>query len=224
MFESIKISDLPKIQCGILRESSNTRPAIRVVEENGVRAIVKDFSVNRPLFRNMVGRFLVWREAKAYKKLKGIKGVPDLYRVIDGLALVIAEVPGKSLEKLEREMKLPASFFDALKELVDRLHMRGIAHCDLKRAPNTILGHDGLPYIIDLGASISETEFRSPPLNLLYKRFLLDDYMAITKLKLRHIPGAISKEEIERYNYQSNAERFIRFIRDWARNFFQKIA
>ena len=104
MFDELKLSDLPKRQCGIVRTPSSTRPAIRVVEENGVRAVVKDYSANRFVFRNIVGRFLVWRESKAFRKLKGLKGVPTLYRVIDGLALVIEEIPGRSLENLEKEM------------------------------------------------------------------------------------------------------------------------
>jgi serine/threonine protein kinase len=223
MFETLKLSDFPKKQHGILRGSSSTRPAIWVVEENGVRAVVKDYSANRFFFRNTVGRFLVWREGKAFRRLKDLKGVPSLYRVIDGLALVIEEIPGSSLENLEKEMRLPESFFSALKDLVDSFHKTGVAHCDLKRAPNTLLGDDGQPYIIDWGASISKGEFRIPFLNLIYRRFLLDDYMAIIKLKLRHIPEAVTSAERDRYDYRGGGERLIRAIRDRLRDFLQRI-
>ncbi len=224
MFDSIKISDLPKNQSHILRPPSSTRPTIWFVEEDGVRAIVKDFSANRFFFRNIVGRFLVWRESKAYKKLRDVKGVPTLYRVINGLALVVEEIPSRNLGDLEKEIKLQQNFFDALKDLIARFHRRGLAHCDLKRAPNILLGHDGLPYIVDWSASISESEFRFPPLNFIYRRFLLDDYMAIIKLKLRHIPEAVTLEEKKSYNNRNRAERLIRAIRDWFRDILQKIA
>jgi hypothetical protein len=92
----------------------------------------------------------------------------------------------------------------------------------LKRAPNTILGDNGLPYIIDWAASISEKEFRIPPLSLIYRRFKLDDHMAITKLKLRHSPETVSPEEVARYNYRSWGERLIRAIRDRLREVLQK--
>lgn len=223
MFETLKLSDLPKKQCNIVRGPSSTRPTIWVVEEDRVRAVVKDYSTNKLFFRNTIGRFLVWRESKAFRKLRDLKGVPNLYRVIDGLALVIEEIPGRSLENLEKEIRLPESFFSALKDLVVSFHKRGIAHCDLKRAPNTLLGDDGLPYIIDWGASISEGEFRIPPLNLIYRRFLLDDFMAIIKLKLRHIPEAVTSAERERYDYRSGGERLIRAIRDRLRDFLQRI-
>ncbi|MBU1904416.1 MAG: hypothetical protein KJ573_12600, partial [Proteobacteria bacterium] len=106
MFDTLKLSELSANNAGILRGPSSTRPTIWIVEENGIRAVVKDFSTNKFLFRNTVGRFLVWREGKAYKKLRGIRGVPVLYRVVDGLALVIEEIQGRNLENLENEIKL----------------------------------------------------------------------------------------------------------------------
>ncbi len=224
MFESLSLSELSKIQCGILREPSNTRPAIWIVEEKGMRAVVKDYTTSKFLFRNTVGRFLVWRESKAFRKLNNLKGIPNLYRVIDGTALVMEEIPGRNLEDLEDKMEIPQAFFDALKDLVAGFHKRGLAHCDLKRAPNTLLGNDGLPYIIDWGASISEREFRLFPLNLIYRRFLRDDYVAIIKMKLRHTPGAVTQKEKDFYRYRSGPEKILRGIRDRLRNILQKIA
>jgi serine/threonine protein kinase len=224
MFESLKLSDLPKKQSGILRQPSTTRPTIWVVEENGVRAVVKDFSTNKFLFRNTAGRFLVWREERAYKKLKDIRGVPNSFRVIDGLALVTEKIPGWNLKKIKREMQIPESFFDALKNLVDNFHRKGIAHCDLKKATNILMGNDGLPYIIDWGASISKKEFRFFPLNLIYRRFVLDDQMAIIKLKLRYTPHAVKSEEGRQYKNRGRAEKHIRSFRDRLRNILQKIA
>ena len=224
MFETLILSDLPKRQCVLLRKPSSTRPAVWLVEENSVRAIVKDFSTNRFLFRNTFGRFLVWREVKAYKKMNGLRGVPVLYRVIGGFALVIKEVPGIDLEEAENETKLPDGFFDALKEVVNGFHERGVAHCDLKRAPNILVGHDGNPYIIDWGAAIFKNECRVPPFNFIYRRFLRDDYNAITKRKLRLSPELITPEERARYDHRSWPERTIRGFRDRLRGFLQKVA
>lgn len=224
MFESLRLCDLQDKHLAVLRHSSSTRPMIWVVEENGVRAVVKDFSVNKFIYRNIAGRFLVWREEKACRRLKNVKGVPALYRVIDGLALVMEEIPGRSLENLEKEIQLDAEFFHALKRLVDKFHERGLAHCDLKRAPNFILGQDGHPYVIDWAASISESEFRLFPLNRIYRRFLLDDYLAIIKLKLRHIPEEVTPEEKSAYNKRGGMEIVVRSIRDRLRNLLQKIA
>jgi len=223
MFDSLKLSDLPKGQGTVLRRSSSTRPTVWHIEDNGIRAIVKDFSSNRFIFRNTVGRFLVRREAKAYKRLKNLKGVPALYRVIGGVALVIEEIPGIDLGTAKRRINLPDNFFDALIDLVESYHERGLAHCDLKRAGNILLGHDGRPYIIDWAAAIFETEFRFFPFNYIYMRFVLDDHNAITKRKLYYSPELVSEDEKRKYDHRNWFEKGLRTLRDRLRELLQKI-
>jgi len=222
LFEKLSLLDLREKRRGMLRPASSTRPAIWRVEEKGMRAVVKDFSANRFFFRNTAGRFLIWREAKAYSRLKGVKGVPTLYRVINGIALVVEEIPGRSLENLEQEMTLPEGFFDDLRELVNRFHKEGLAHCDLKRAANTLLGEDGHPYVVDWAASIRAAEFQFPLLRRIYRRFLLDDQMAVIKFKLRHAPETVTHEEMACYTYRSFGEKFIGDIRNRLRDILQK--
>jgi len=224
MFEALRLPDLPRVRIDTLRAPSSTRPAIWVVEENGVKAVVKDYSVNGFFYRNVIGRFLVWREEKAYRRLRDLEGIPSLYRVIEGLALVTEKIPGKNLEGLEKEARLSADFFEDLKTLVENVHRRGVAHCDLKRAPNILQGDDGRAYVIDWSAAISEREFRCFPLKLIYKRFLLDDFNAITKVQLRHCPDEISPEEKRRYKRRSGAEKLVRAVRDRFRDMLQRIA
>jgi predicted Ser/Thr protein kinase len=224
VFARLSLQYLRAKRLDMLRAASSTRPTIWSVEENGVRAVVKDFSSNGFIFRNTAGRFLIWREARAYRKLIGVKGTPALYRVVGGIALVVQEIPGRNLENLEQEMTLPSPFFDELNELVTRFHKRGLAHCDLKRAPNTLLGDDGHPYIVDWAASISESEFGFPLLRPIYRRFLLDDRMAVIKLKLRHTPETVTPEERSHYAYRSSGEKLIRGIRDRLREMLQKAA
>jgi RIO-like serine/threonine protein kinase len=223
MLETLKLSSLPENHCGILRHSSNTRPVIWVVEENGVRVIVKDFSNSKFLYRNIIGRFLIWRESKTYKKLQGLIGVPTCYGVIDGLALALEEIPSQPLKKHNKNIKLPGTFFDDLKNIVDSFHRRGLAHCDLKNGANVLVGHDYRPYIVDWSASISEKEFRFFPLNRIYLRFVLDDYFAIIKLKMRYVPGTLTLEEKRQYAQRSHMERGVRGIRDRLRKIFKKI-
>jgi RIO-like serine/threonine protein kinase len=224
MFESLKISDLPHRNLGVLRKPSSTRPTLWLVEENGMRAVVKDYSSNRFLYRNTIGRFLLWRERKAYRRLKGLRGVPTCYRVIDGLALVIEEISGRNIEGLENEGGLSQEFFHQLQELVKNVHSRGLAHCDLKRAPNILLRNDERPYVVDWSASISKREFWLFPLNLIFQRFLQDDLNAITKMKLRHCPESVGPEEARRYFHRSRTEEMIRSVRNKLRNLLQRIA
>lgn len=222
--EGLTIRDLRDRKKATLREPSSTRPALYRIEEGDARAVVKDYSVNRWMFRNLVGRFLVWRESKAYRRLRGIQGVAALYGVVDGLALVIQEIPGRSIEGLEKEKKLPASFFEDMRNLVATVHRKGLCHCDLKRAANVLFGDDGKPYLIDWSAAILEREFRFFPASMIYKRFLLDDRHAVIKLQLRHCPEAVPPEDLRRYQQRGALERALRKLRDEGRHLLQKVA
>jgi serine/threonine protein kinase len=224
MFESMTLAELSQRKCRVIREPSPTRPSLWIAQEGEERAVVKDYSANGILFRNTIGRFLAWREEKAFRRLRGLKGVPRFYGVIKGPALVMEEIRGRSVEGLEQSQRLPESFFRDLKALAESFHRRGLAHCDLKRAPNTLLGEDGRPYVVDWSAAISKREFPVFPLILIYRRFVLDDWNAIVKLQLRHCPESVSEEEKRRYAHRGRPERLIRSIRDHLRELIQKIA
>lgn len=223
MFQNLQRSDLHTRKVELLREASSTRPAVYVIEENGVKAVVKDFSANGFLYRNLIGRFLVWREEKAYRRLRAVKGTPRLFTVLDGCALVLEHIPGRSLENTRATGKLPPAFFEDLRALVEAFHGRGICHCDLKRAANILVGDDGKPYALDWSAAIMKTEFRFPPLSLIYRRFILDDFNAVTKYQLRHCPETLTPEARERYLYRSKSEKAIRALRDRLRAFLQRV-
>ena len=224
MFESLTLSDISKKQCGILRKPTSTRPAIWRIEEKGVRAIIKDFSYNGFWYRNIVGRFLIWREEKAYRRLNGLKGVPAYFKTINGLALVVEEIQGTDIDNMEVVVQLNEKFYDDLKALIHNIHRRGLAHCDLKRTPNILLGNDGKPYIVDWAASISGREFRFFPLIFIYKRFQQDDLNAVTKIKLKYRPESVRPEEKQLYISRSNTEITIRKVRKFLRDCLKKIA
>ena len=224
MFETLRRSDLQQMRTGSLRERSSTRPAIYVIEEKGAKAVVKDFGANSFLFRNLIGRFLVWREEKAYRRLKALKGTPALYRVVGGLALVLEHIPGKNLEELGYRGTAPEGFFDELKLLVEAFHRRGLCHCDLKRAANILIRPDGLPTVLDWSAAILQREFRFFPLSCVYRRFLVDDLNAVIKHRIRHCPETVSAEARERYLRRSRLETLIRALRDRLRELLQRVA
>jgi serine/threonine protein kinase len=224
MFEKLRRPDPLKKKVQLLRRSSSTRPSIYVIEEEGCRAVVKDYRENSFLYRNIIGRFLVWREEKAYRRLENMAGVPILYRVMDGLVLVLEEIPGKSLEEVKDTDKVSQAFFEKLSLMVEGFHRRGLCHCDLKRAANILIGPGGNPYVLDWSAAILGREFRFFPLTLVYQRFLLDDYNAVTKFQLRHCPEAVGPESKKRYLHKSRSERAIRSLRDRLREFLQRVA
>ena len=223
MFQALTLKNLTEKQIGVMRQPTNTRPIIRLVEENGVRGVVKDFSVNGFAYRNTIGRFLLWRESRVYERLKRIKGIAVLYRKIDGLALVLSQIEGKNLEHLSAGEKPDVRFFEHLSGLIHECHGRGVAHCDLKRSANVMIDEQGNPHIVDWAAAITAKEFCIYPFTLIYERFIRDDFDAVTKLKMRYYPECISDEEKRDYMYRGKGERVARAVRDFARKWLQKI-
>jgi tRNA A-37 threonylcarbamoyl transferase component Bud32 len=248
MFDSLKLADLNETSARLLREPTKTRPPIWFVEEGGHKAVVKDFSRQGWLYRNIVGRALIWREKKAYNMLQGIEGVPCLYRTIPGNALIIEAVEGQDLRSFEEELVamiqdgvdpsvleekrrfLSPVFFEKLKKLVDKIHERGMAHCDLKRTPNIMIGKNGSPYIVDWAAFMAKSESRVFPMNILYRRFLQDDCLAITKLKVNNRPDLATEEEHQAYRdykagrEEAGIERVVRELRKKIREVLKKMA
>lgn len=208
----------------ILRKATSTRPVIRLVDHEGIQAVVKDFTPNGFFYRNIAGRFLIWREARAYRKLSGLQGVPRLLEVVRGRSLMVEAISGTDLKEAGRQEKLTPDFFLSLKRLVDQVHERGVAHCDLKASGNVLFSSEGRPFIIDWGAAIFRTECRFFPLTMIYDRFVVDDNRAITKFKLRYLPDSIEEDERKQYEHRSWAEKNIRAVRDRLRKFLQAIA
>jgi len=107
-----------------------------------------------PLSRR-IARALLRREERALAALSGLDDVPKLACAADlpPLAgcegegvLVRSYVDGAPLHRCER---LPLDFFERLEELVRELHARGVAHNDLHKEQNIVVGLDGRPALID---------------------------------------------------------------------------
>ena len=224
MFENLTLVTLDSRRCGMLRKSTSTRPALWLIEENNTKAVVKDFSANGFLFKNVAGRFLVWREKKALIKLHSVKNIPSLYKVINHSALVMEAIEGKTVGRLAAGTALPKDFFPELRALVKTIHKLGIAHCDLKTSTNVLIDLEGHPHIIDWAASISRSEFKWGPLNLIYRRFQRDDMMGVIKLQLRHDPDNVTPEDRERCLHRNMAEKLVRKLRNGLRKILKKVA
>lgn len=224
MFENLTLADLDTRQCGILRKASSTRPALWLIEENNTKAVVKDFSANGFLFKNVAGRFLLWREKKALTKLKSLNNIPSLYKVVNHSALVMEAIEGITVGRLPAGTALPKDFFLELRALVMACHKLGIAHCDLKTSTNVLIDGEGHPHIVDWAASISRSEFKWGPLYLIYRRFLRDDMMGVIKLQLRHDPDNVTPEDRERCLQRNAPEKLVRKLRNGLRNILKKVA
>lgn len=176
------------------RTAGGTRPDLRVVETDEGRVVVKDFRKSDFLFRVIVGPILIRREAGALRKLDGVAGIPRLIARIDRYAFAIAHVAGVSLDKTTQS-PLTNAFYTDLRRVIDDMHGRGVAHCDLRSRGNVMLGDDGKPYVIDFAACVFLGRGINPFFKWLFGQFVLADRNAVLRIKKRLSPELISDED-----------------------------
>ncbi|NUP90054.1 MAG: hypothetical protein HUU25_09560 [Candidatus Sumerlaeia bacterium] len=158
-----------------------TQATIHGVEWQGQRLVIKDFAGKGWLTRQTVGRLSLWREARAYARLRGVAGVPEVWGRIDGPALVMEWLPLKRLPRAEERALAPA-FFDALDALLAEIHARGVAHGDVRRK-NIAVGEDGLPRLIDFTTAVCRPGGFAPLRGWLFRLQCRVD--AITAVRIR---------------------------------------
>lgn len=146
----------------------------------------------------LVGRRALRSEAAVYEQLRGVPGTPKYYGLIDGL-LVLEHIEGPSLREYERDLKDAPRFFDLLLDTLEAMHAAGVAHGDLKRKDNILVGPAEQPYVIDFGIAL-----RCSPAAAPWRRALFDvvqqmDYNAWIKLKYRRRLEDMTPEDASRY-------------------------
>lgn len=140
-----------------------------------------------------LGRLLASREQAFHDRLVGVEGIPASLGAVRHAGRVLPNalarefISGHALREGER---VDDAFFPRLRFLLGELHRRGVAHVDLHKRENILVGADGRPYLIDFQIS-----FRLPRLPLVREvaRPLLailqrcDDYHLL-KHELRYRP------------------------------------
>lgn len=99
------------------------------------------------------GRRAIRREARVYDRLRNITGIPRSYGLAASEHLVLEHVPGSTLRQAASALADRDRFFARLITTIRDMHAAGVAHGDLKRKENTLVGPDETPFIIDFGVA-----------------------------------------------------------------------
>ncbi len=178
------------------RRAGGTRPDLRLVALESRKVIVKDFKHSDFLFRVIVGPILIRREFGALRNLIGLSGIPQLAGTLDRYAMAMEHISGTSLENVQAGC-LDNNFYTELREVIDNMHARGVAHCDLRSQGNVMLGSDGRPYVVDFAACVYRGRGINPFFRWLFKQFVAADCNAILRIKKRLSPELLSEDEKE---------------------------
>ena len=105
-------------------------------------------------------RYLLRREQAIYARLGGIAGIPRSLGLISGECLALEYVAGPSLREHEAQLADRDAFFGKLLATLQAMHAAGVAHGDLKRKDNIIVGTGERPYLIDFGIAVRRSATR----------------------------------------------------------------
>ena len=184
------------------------KPALYRVVVGERSFMVKDVREKHFLMRWTLGLWLIQKEWKIYSRLKGVGGIPEPIERVGLFAFVMEFVSGRPIE---RGKPLPLSFFSSLEQILQEIHLRGVAHLDLRHKGNILLSEAGTPILIDFnsGFSVGKKGFFR---RLLFPFLRWVDHGGLLKLKERISPDLLTSEE------QSFLKRFNRIRKLWIFN------
>ncbi|HEY8521387.1 MAG TPA: phosphotransferase [Gammaproteobacteria bacterium] len=162
-------------------------------------------------------------EAEVYARLANVPGVPRCHGLLDGRRLVLEHVPGRSLRQGPVEPEAHQRFFAALLETLRAMHAAGVAHGDLKRKDNVLVGPGGRPYVIDFGIALLRREDGGRWHRLLFDTWRQMDLNAWIKLKHGRRPEQLAGDDAAIYRPLA-IERVARVLRvTWQKLTFRRL-
>ena len=170
-----------------------------------------DFAIKEPsgwgLLRTL-SQSSIRREADVYRRLKGIPGIPRCYGCLDDRYLVLEHIQGDTLDALEVGLTNRETFYARLLETLRMMHEAGVAHGDLKRKRNILVGPGEQPFVIDFGIAVVANDRRG----LLFDIARQVDRNAWIKHKYRGRIKEIAAEDAPLYK-PMRSERLMRMLR-----------
>lgn len=171
--------------------------------------------VKKPLGRGPMRaarRAMLRREFSIYQQLPGIPGIPRCLGLEHGEELVLEFIDGPSLRTLNDELPDRERFFAALLDLLLAMHRAGVAHGDLKRKNNILLGPGGQPYLIDFGTAVFAPPGAGVLRRLMFRQLRNMDFNAWIKLKYRGRVADIAPADLQ-YHRPTLLEWLARVVR-----------
>lgn len=171
--------------------------------------IVKE-AMGSPIVR-AVRRWMIRREYRVYQRLDGVEGVPRCFGLHDD-RLLLEFIEGYPLRLSANELPDRDMFFAALLETLKRIHRAGVAHSDMKRKDNVLVTPGGMPYLIDFGSAVLQSNGAGVLRMWIFRQACQIDLNAWVKHKYLARYDEIGEEDVRYYN-PTLVERVARPVR-----------
>lgn len=157
-----------------------------------------------------VHEFMLHKERNVYRKMQGLKGIPNCYGMLDNKYLVLEYISGIPIRHAEIADR--TAFFDELLKIVRNLHELGVAHGDMKKQDNLLVIDKQIPCLIDFGVAVIRKNGISPINHFFYKTAQKFDFNAWIKLKYQGRYDEISEADKPLWN-RTKTEIIARWIK-----------
>lgn len=167
-----------------------------IFRRNDLRLVIK-----APMGRGVAWFFRRWmlaNEHRVYQALAGVDGIPVCHGLLRKRYLVLEYVEGAPIRHAQIEDQ--EFFFKSLLQLIQRMHVAGVAHGDLKKKDNTLVVHGKYPCLLDFGVAIIRKKGFAPLNHYLFRLFKRFDINAWVKIKYSHGMQDMAPEDRDFYN------------------------
>ncbi|MEK7485066.1 MAG: hypothetical protein AABZ60_12130 [Planctomycetota bacterium] len=144
-----------------------------ISDTSGKKWVLKISRIKVPFLRRGFQFLLNWlgrREAKIYKYLQDISGIPKFHSAQENW-FIHEYIEGDNLKEFRH---VSDTFFDELLQLLQRLHQKRVVYIDLDKKDNIIVGIDKKPYLIDFQISLKFQSVQGV-LGQIFKMFVKSD-------------------------------------------------
>ena len=128
-----------------------TKAELLVCRHAGRTIALKDYGARPFVVRQLLGRALIRREARAYRSAGGLPGLPRFLGRLGPFALATEWIEARPLAELVPG-EVPPQCFERLDATLRALHGRGIAHGDLHHR-DVLVDGAGAVWIVDLASA-----------------------------------------------------------------------
>lgn len=207
----LTLPELRRAAIRTFRQGRGSRPDVLLIEHHGTHAVLKDHGACDPWFGRILGPLLAWRECRGLDRLGDLRGVPRVLARPDRRSLLLEYLPAEPILRAGDDVDW-AQFFPRLERLIDAVHERGVAHCDLRSPNNTLITASGEPVIVDFVACVRRGRRWNRPWAWVFDSFCAADRAAVAKLKRHVAPGLLNADERRQLGQQGGLERAARRV------------
>ncbi len=166
-----------------MQPRNKSKGSVRIEERAGTRIVVKDYGGVQNLFVRFYGCMTLRNEARAYKRLAGVPGIPVCHGMTEAGCLELDFVDGRHLGLFKRR-SVPEAVFEKLERILRSMHDRGVANMDLHRS-NVLVSDDGDVHIIDFAHAVIARDSLRP--GIIARLAMQLDRYAYVRMKARFV-------------------------------------